>query len=342
MGIILTFVKILPVKRLLFIRFSSIGDIVLTTPVLRTVKRQVENAEIHFLTKKAFEPVIRANPNIDRIFTVEKEIGEVLPALANKRYDEIIDLHKNFRSYGVRSKLKKKAHSFPKLNFEKWLLVQFKVNRLPGIHIVDRYFEAVKHLGVRNDGEGLDHFIPAEDRVDPSALLKNFDKQYVAFVIGAKHATKALPEEKIVEICGKLDMNILLLGGHEDREKGDRIAHTFMHRVVNCCGKFNINQSASLISQASLVITHDTGLMHIAAAFGRNIISVWGNTVPEFGMYPYLPAGEGRSEIFQVKGLSCRPCSKIGFEKCPKGHFDCMMKISVDEIVANAGKLLAE
>jgi ADP-heptose:LPS heptosyltransferase len=151
---------------------------------------------------------------------------------------------------------------------------------------------------------------------------KNTPPQYIAFVIGAAHATKRLPTEKIVEICNQIKLPVLLLGGKEDMENGQLIENQTTGKVINLCGKLNLNQSASVVRQATKVVTHDTGLMHIAAAFRKDIISVWGNTIPEFGMTPYLPS-EG-SKIFEVSSLKCRPCSKIGFDKCPKGHFRCM------------------
>jgi len=340
MAILITFVKIPALTKVLIIRFSSIGDIVLTTPVIRAVKEQLNGAELHFLTKRSFKPVIEGNPHIDKIYAIEKRIGEVMPQLREENYDFILDLHKNFRSMGVRFRLRKKTFSFPKLNFEKWLLVRFRLNRLPDIHIVDRYFKAAGPLGVSNDGMGLDYYIPGDIEVKTGSIRSFLQDGYVAFVVGAKHNTKALPEEKIIDICKKLNYPVALLGGPADHERGEKVFDAVRNDIVNLCGKFDINVSASFIRQAKVVITHDTGLMHIAAAYNKNIISVWGNTVPEFGMYPYLPEGKGRSEIFEVKGLSCRPCSKIGFDKCPKGHFKCMMQIDDDEVVRKVMEML--
>jgi len=138
----------------LVIRFSSIGDIVLTSPVIRMLKKQVPNAEVHFLTKKNFESVVRNNPNIDKVWTTDGSLKDVLSALKKEQFDEIIDLHANLRTWRIKSTLKIKSTSFNKLNFEKWLLVNLKINRLPAIHIVNRYLKAVEHLGVVNDGEG--------------------------------------------------------------------------------------------------------------------------------------------------------------------------------------------
>lgn len=317
--------------KILLLRFSSIGDIVLTTPVARCLKKQL-GAEVHFLTKKAFGSLLSPNPYIDRVFTFEKEIDEVLPLLKAGHYDLIVDLHHNLRSLRLKLALGRPARSFDKLNFEKWLLVNLKVNRLPDVHIVQRYLSTVAHLGVRDDGEGLDYFIPPEEEVvvsDFSALLS--EGNYIAFVLGATHATKRLPFDKMIEICRNLDQPVVLLGGKSEQATGERILGS---NVVNLCGRLSLHQSASFVRQAGKVLTHDTGLMHIAAAFRKKIVSVWGNTVPSFGMYPFYPTGIHLNTSIEVEGLSCRPCSKIGFDACPKGHFRCMNDISVPAIIA--------
>ena len=133
-----------------------------------------------------------------------------------------------------------------------------------------------------------------------------------------------MPNEKIISIIKKVNKPVLLIGGPEDFERGEQIVANTIN-TQNTCGKYSVLQSASLIQQANRVITHDTGMMHIAAAFKKKIYSVWGNTVPEFGMYPYLE--NEQSKRIEVKGLNCRPCSKIGYSKCPKGHFKCMQEI---------------
>lgn len=314
--------------KILILRFSSIGDIVLTSPVVRCLKQQVKDAEIHFLTKKSFASIVENNPNVDNVFSFEKDVNDVMSDLKKEDYDWVIDLHHNLRSAQVKRALGKPRKSFNKLNIEKWLLVNLRINRMPERHIVDRYFETVAHLSVNNDLKGLDFFIDAKNEVNSSSLPNEFQNGFIAFVIGAKHNTKKLPARKIISICRKLNRPIILIGGKEDIESATAITSSLQPStsgIYNACGKYNLQQSASLIKQSERVITHDTGMMHIAAAFKKNIISVWGNTVPEFGMYPYM-AGEG-SKIVEVKNLSCRPCSKIGFENCPKKHFKCMNEI---------------
>lgn len=125
---------------------------------------------------------------------------------------------------------------------------------------------------------------------------------------------------------------MVLLGGKEDYDKSSQVCDVLGKNVFNACGKFNINQSASFVEQAIAIITTDTGLMHIAAALRKKVISVWGNTVTDFGMYPYYPKDKENYHIIEVKNLKCRPCSKLGYKQCPKKHFRCMMDINVSKI----------
>ena len=309
-------------KKILVIRFSSIGDIVLTTPVLRCLKKQLD-VDLHFLTKASFAGLLENNPYVDRVHSISKDLDKILvEQLKAEQFDQVIDLHNNLRTLRLKRALKVPSKSFPKLNVEKWLLVTFKWRKMPDLHIVDRYMETVKHLGVKNDGAGLDYFIPKSAEVSLSRLPSSHASGYVALVIGGQHATKMMPVKKLVELCEALKEPVLLLGGPEDEDRGAQIAEAIGEKVYNACGKFKLDESASLLKQSSWVISHDTGLMHMAAAFKKRIVSVWGNTVPELGMYPYLP--DPKSKIIQVPNLSCRPCSKIGYKKCPKGHFKCM------------------
>lgn len=326
-------------KKILVVRFSSIGDIVLTTPVLRALKHTPGlDAEVHYATKKTFAPVVKANPHIDKIHLLEDSLGELVRTLKAERFDYIIDLHHNLRSTWLKLRLMRPSRAFNKLNVQKWLLTRLKINRLPDVHIVDRYLEAGRRFHLKNDQQGLDYFLPEEDAVWPEALPQEFRESFAAFVIGGAHATKRMPNQKIIDICRRLKKPVILLGGPEDAKNGRIIEAACGDLVFNGCGKFSLNASAFLVQQARVVLTHDTGLMHIAAAFNKPIISVWGNTVPEFGMYPYLPQHPENSIIMEVKGLPCRPCDKIGYEKCPKGHFDCMEKISHEKVAVAALK----
>lgn len=318
--------------KFLVIRFSSIGDIVLTSPVVRGLKQQVENSEVHFVTKKVHAGLLTSNPNIDKVYLLDDNIGDLITELEKEKYDYVIDLHQNFRSNRIKRSLKCPNFSFNKLNWQKWLMVRFKINHLPAQHIVDRYMETVASFGVKDDRKGLDYFIPEKEAFKMEELPAIFRKGYVAFVIAGTYFTKKLPPEKISEICRKISYPVILLGGKEETETGEKVLSQSEGNILNYAGKISLNQSASLVREANLVLSNDTGLMHIAAAFHKKILSFWGNTIPEFGMVPYLP--DQTSEILEVKGLKCRPCSKLGHQKCPKKHFRCMMEIDENEAIS--------
>lgn len=317
--------------KILVVRFSSIGDIVLTTPILRCIKQQLKDVELHFITKHNFLSVIEDNKYVDKTYSIKSSLSEVVPQLKKEKYDYVIDLHHNVRTLKLKLALGKKSFSFNKLNWQKFLIVNLKANKLPNIHIVDRYFETVKSIGVQNDNKGLDYFINEKDEVDiPSSLPTLFHEQYNVLVVGGSYFTKQIPINQLKEICSKSSLPLILLGGKEDSNVAEQVYQLYKNKTINLCGKLNLNQSASIIQQSHKVITSDTGLMHIAAAYKKDIISLWGNTIPEFGMGPYF-AGKD-SQILEVKGLSCRPCSKLGYKKCPKGHFKCMNDIKIPEI----------
>ncbi|AMM50271.1 glycosyl transferase [Rufibacter sp. DG15C] len=328
-------------KKILIIRFSSIGDIVLTTPVIRCVKQQVPGAEVHFCTKAAFRNILASNPYVDKVFCLEHSLKDLLVQLKAENYDLVLDLHHNLRTRILKARLGKPSKSFDKLNLEKLLLVKFKINCMPKVHIVDRYLATAASLGVTNDNKGLDYFIPEKDEVNLATLPVTHQNGYYAIAIGAQHYTKRLPVDRLIELCEKINGPVVLLGGKEDMAVGHVIAMYFQTEpyksqheadstqntvILNACGQYNLNGSASLVRQAWAVFSHDTGLMHIAAAFHKKIYSIWGNTVPEFGMYPYTQD----YEVLEVKNLYCRPCSKIGYSKCPERHFRCMREQTFD------------
>lgn len=326
--------------KFLVIRFSSIGDIVLTSPVVRCLKKQLPGVEVHYLTKNVFASILRANPYIDKLHTLSHSWEQMIHELNLEEYDHIIDLHHNLRTLRLKSTLAKPAHSFNKLNTRKWIYVNFKLNLMPGVHIVDRYMDTLKTFGVKNDGAGLDYFIPENETVPLSDIPASHHAGFIGIAIGAAHNTKKMPVHKYIELCRRLDHPVILMGGKEDIPEANQISAIDPVRIYNACGKFSITESADLVRRSRIVITHDTGLMHIAAAFKKPVISIWGNTVPSFGMYPYYGnnflANHKSSpyDVIQVNKLWCRPCSKLGYARCPLKHFKCMEKHSIDEILS--------
>jgi len=318
----------------LLIRFSSIGDIVLTTPIIRCLKQQLYGVEIHFLTKEANKTILSGNPYIDKLHYLQISLNQTVKYIKDAQFDLIIDLHNNLRSRLISLFCGVKTIRFSKVNLAKWLMVNFKINILPNRHIVDRYFEAIKALNIKNDRKGLDFFIEPAHQYEHPFL----NEPYITIAVGTKHFTKRIPPEKLIYIVKKLQQRFVLLGDKNDVLSAQIIANKFPQKTLNLCGKINLQQSASVIKNARAVLTGDTALMHIAAAFNKPIFSVWGNTIPQFGMFPYLFKNDKKLtindlNIYENNKLSCRPCSKIGFSKCPKKHFKCMLELNYDALV---------
>lgn len=327
--------------KILIIRFSSIGDILLTTPVIRCLKLQTD-AEIHFLVKKSFASVLQNNPYIDKKHLYEKWDEDLIQKLKAEKFDLIIDLHKNLRSRRFIWALGVKSLSFDKINIEKWLITALKIDVLPKLHIVDRYMNAVSSLNLVDDGKGLDYFL---NEIDDEELADFFiaqniqfqDNKYIAIAIGSAQQTKVPTLELYQNIIQKLDFPVVLLGSKTEKVFGDSIIEGCNDKtIVNAAGALKLGASIACLKHAALLISPDTGLMHAATAMDIPIVVIWGNTIPEFGMYPYYGAKRiNKSFNSEVLGLSCRPCSKIGYKACPKKHFNCMKHQSVDSIVEN-------
>lgn len=299
------------ILKILVIRFSSIGDIVLCSPVLRWLKNSYPESEIHFLTKPQFEGLVKENPRVDKVWLLDN-FKTTAKSLKTERFDLVVDLHKNLRSLRFRNYIRaKQSVSFKKLSLAKYFSVKtHNVDSLPKQHLVDRYKQGLQSIGIRTDDIGLEYYGEKQP-----TLFSDLPKAYNVLVAGAAHATKKLPDSLIRKIANASDLPLVILGApNDDKDIFSAI------ECINLCGKSSLQESAFVVKHAQKVYTSDTGLMHIAAAFARNIEIFWGNTVPEFGMYPYQTSHTNH----QVEGLACRPCSKIGFKECPKGHFKCM------------------
>lgn len=321
--------------KFLIIRFSSIGDIVLTTPVVRCIKQQYPNAEVHFVVKKKFESVLAHNPYIDHLHFLDKNLDELVARFKEEKFDYIVDLHKTLRSYLLRIRLWRPTVSFRKLSVEKFLMNRFHIDLLPkGIHIVERNLKSVEKLGVKNDFKPVDYFLSPADEVAMDQLPESHRQGFVAFVIGGQHFTKRLPYEKIIRICKLINQPIILLGGPEDVETAKKITTDCPENLVyNACGKYTLNQSVSLLKSSTAAIAHDTGLMHISGAFNKPIVSVWGGTSAYFfGVGPYL---NEQNITAVVPNLPCHPCSNFGLKACPKKHFKCMTEQN-EEFIAGS------
>jgi ADP-heptose:LPS heptosyltransferase len=305
--------------KILVIRFSSIGDIIYTTPVVRCLKKQLPDAEIHFLTKPDFKFIYENSPYVDKLLFLKPTLFETVKELKGEHYDYVIDLHNNVRTTVIKLNLHVRSSTYKKQRLRKWLSLKFNMELVPKVHLVDRYMETVNFLGVVNDGQPIDYFLKAEHHI--AALLPaSHQAGFVAFVIGATHFTKRMPNEKIISICQKINYPVVVLGGEDVKANGTEVASAAQN-VFNACGVLTLDESVFVVSKAKSVIGFDTGLTHIAEAFQNPIVSVWGGTAPGLlGVQPYQVKDALVAEI----DLPCRPCSKFGLEKCPLGHFKCM------------------
>lgn len=323
--------------KILIVRFSSIGDIVLTSPVIRILKKHYPDCIIHYITKEKFVSLINADPSVEKVFSLKNSLKEVISLLRKEKYDLIVDLHRNFRSYRLTFALHRKTVRFAKLNLRKYCAVRLKkLSFLPDVHIAERYVAALPIQNVSYDGKGLYFYIPPRT-ILPKQLTSFIEahKVYMVFAIGGTYFTKRCPVSKVVEICQLLNVPVVLIGGEQDRINAAEIQDKLGTNCYNASGALTVSESAMLMQQCRLVISNDTGMMHIAAALKMPVVSLWGNTIPRFGMYPLLPEEYNHQPaIIQVEGLPCRPCSKLGYHRCPKGHFKCMNELDVKQIAS--------
>jgi ADP-heptose:LPS heptosyltransferase len=314
--------------KILVIRFSSMGDIIYTTPVVRCLKKQLTGAEIHFITKPAFKYIYDNNPYVDKLLLLKPSLSETINDIKAEQYDYIIDLHNNLRTAIIKLRTSIKSSTYKKQTIRKWLSLKFNLNLVPPVHLVDRYLKSVKFLGVENDNQPIDYYIKADHQLN-KLLPSSHQQGYVTFVIGATHFTKRMPNEKIISLCNAIDKPVVLLGGNDVKDNGDIIANALGAKIYNACGITSLDESVFLVSKAAKVIGFDTGLTHIAEAFNVPIVSVWGGTVPELlGVQPY----KVKEVLVAGIELPCRPCSKFGLPACPLGHFKCMYDIPEQDI----------
>lgn len=335
-------------SRILIIRFSSIGDIVLSSPLVRLLRARFLESRIDYVTGTRFVELIRFNTNIDRIIEYDASTGieglkELKKKLHSGNYDLVVDIHNSLRSRYLRQGLgAKKIVTINKRILKRWFLVNLKWNFYDDtVPVTDRYIEPLRSFGIENDGEGLELYLPAEVITSMNEKLRRLNMKQSSNILGicpsAKHFTKRWLPERFVETGVRFSKEhngaVMIFGGLEDRDLCAEIEKMFREqidgeRVINWTGELSLLETAAAMHHCDVVLTNDTGLMHIADAMGKKVVALFGPTVEEFG---FFPQGD-RCVIVEQEKLSCRPCSHIGSAKCPKKHFCCMREISVDEV----------
>lgn len=336
--------------KILIIRFSSLGDIILASPLLRVLRAACPDARIDVLVKSEYADLVRHHPAVASVITLssssaKEDLRDLRARVRMEGYDVILDLHNSLRSRYVRflsgARLVAAVH---KRAARRWLLVNLKRNVYrDAVPVAERYIETAARLGVAPDGRGPEVFIPGETVSRVAAIMSKYKLERYASVVGlapsARHFTKRWPPERYRDLGIRLAKEgrakLLVFGGPEETDYCGDIAQMINAEVgagaaESLAGKLSLLETAAAFDHCSLVVTNDSGLMHMASARGRGIVAIFGSTVREFGFFPYGT----RSVVLEQQGLACRPCSHIGRSECPEGHFRCMKEISVDDAVA--------
>ena len=307
--------------KILLIRLSSLGDIVLTTPVPRLLRKKFPKSVIHFITKAEYSDIYINNNNVNKVIHLQKNLKKTINILRSEKYDLVIDLHNNIRSNFIKYSLTVKNFTYNKQSMRRWLLTNFKFD-IKIKHISESYIDTLLKLGISNDNNGLDLYLHEKDMIDFNNLPYEFRDGFYVLVIGGKHKTKRLPVKKCIELCDKINQPIILIGGKSEEKDSLEIENFFKSEaeyydnvsevlnkktlIHNLCGKLSIMESAWIIKLANVVYSNDTGFMHIAAALNKRVVSIFGSTHPSLGFYPYGT----NFYVYQNTRLSCRPMYK--------------------------------
>ncbi len=313
-------------KKILIVRLSSLGDILLTTPVIRALKIKYPGSEIDFVCKEQFIDAVKYNPHLSNKYIYVDE-PDFYSKLQERKYDLILDLHNNFRSRKISQILKVETARFQKPSIRKFLLVKFKINRLlPVVSIPERYASALN--GLKLDGKGLELFLPE----NISSNL-NDGKQYIGICPGSQHFTKQYPidyQKRFAELLLSKGFTPVLFGGSSDREVCAEIASS-VNGVIDLSNDNDLFKTAADMKKCKLLVCNDSGLMHTATALKLPVIAIFGSTVKEFGFSPYGT----KNLVLENNEVTCRPCSHIGKSSCPKGHFNCMRSLTPEFLFDN-------
>jgi lipopolysaccharide heptosyltransferase II len=313
----------------LAVRFSSLGDLVLVTPLLRAIRAAHPDAELTLVTKSEYRPLFTHNPHLTELIAYDPvtPLRELAAALRGRRFTHRLDLHGSLRSRALRVLLGGRWHGYPKRRLARAILIHTKRDVFRDRrHVADRYFDAARGLGIRPDGRSPEVFlgVAALRAADRFLAERGLGQQrtLVAAVPGAAHATKQWPERHWHELVADLvaaGMDVVVVGGGRERELGARIAAAGGGRAASAAGLFDLQETAALLRRARCTVAGDTGVMHLATAVGTPVVLLLGPTVGAFGFLPY----QARATVLE-RSEPCRPCSSRGGPRCPLGHHRCL------------------
>jgi heptosyltransferase-2 len=325
------------------VRFSSIGDVLLTTPLLRAIRRRHPTARLTVLTKEPYLPLLSQNPHLTRVIGLasHRKLTDLAAELRGHRYSHLLDLHDNVRSRILRLLVPGPWTSYPKHRLARALLIHTKRNAYRDQRqVAERYFSAARGLDVTPDGEPPELF--SRPDVDRSVLgwLSRAgvveDARIIALAPGAAHATKRWPVEHWRTLIARLmghAARVVVVGGPEDVPLASHLVGLAPGQVLTATGQFGLLETAALLRRASVLVSGDTGVMHMATAVGTPVVALFGPTVQAFGFFPYTP----RARVVEL-ALGCRPCSSKGSPRCPLGHHRCLHDLSPELVYQALGE----
>lgn len=338
------------INKILIIRLSSIGDIILTTPLLRSVRKTYPNATITYITKKQYAGLLADSPYINELIAFDKSEGfrglrKIRHKLRDQHFDAYLDIHKNWRSRFLRLGLgAKMITTYPKYIIRRALLIRFKINLYKHVRPVYlRYFEAARKLGVHYDGLGSEIHFPAAATEKVTGMLTThgfgFKTPLVVICPGATYFNKKWLAEGFIatakQLMSERSAFIIIHGGRDDKELCDSIAAGIGKGSCSLAGSLSLPESAALLKLSTLVIANDSGLLHLAQSQKVPVVGIYGPTTRELGFFPI----EQNSTVVETT-LPCRPCTPKGLNYCPKVHFRCMKDITPEMVIAAALKYL--
>ena len=338
-----TFLEKCNPKKILIIRLSSIGDIILASPLIRLLKTKFPPAQIDFVIKKIYFDLVSDNPYLNDIKVLDTNSGfqslrQLKREIRAANYDLIIDIHKNFRSFFLRfASGAKNVKKYNKMRWQRFLLIKTKINLYPGITpVYKRYLRSVADLGIVDDNKGLEFFISSDvqERIQKDLRKRGLAirKYTIGIAPGAGFATKRWFPERFAEIADVLQQeynaSIILFGDKNDLQISQIVITSMQSKAINITGEYSLMESAAALNCCDIVISNDTGLMHLASALGKKVVAIFGATTEELG---FFPVGV-QSRVVQ-HNIGCRPCTHIGSKKCPKGHFKCMKLIDTNLVL---------
>ncbi len=337
-------------KKVLILQTAFLGDVILTLPLVQVLKKDFPGSEIDFLCIPGTSGLLGNNPYINEVIEYDKKnsgmkgLLDLMKKLRGKKYDLIISPHRSFRSALISFfSSAGKTISFDRSSAG--FLYDINVPYADNVHEIQRNLKLLTALGVAGNGIIKPELFPGineKERVDELLMQNEItgEKKIIAIAPGSVWFTKRFPEEKFAILCDllrQLDHKIVLIGGEADTGISKRILSMSDNKnIIDLTDRVSILESAEVIRRSALLITNDSAPLHIANSFGTAVIAIFGATVPSFGFYPY-----GKNDIvIETPGLSCRPCSIHGGNKCPIGTFECMLKIKEERIYESVRKIL--